>query len=152
MEITNEIKAKVFGQYLGQQCTHRVKTVVGNCDWEERGIFILDSSIISLYEDEDEKDYDTKLILKSLIAPDSNIPNEECFALIKATESVTQEVILKYKGIFGDDGNTDFITKMFHSNCVTYQYLISKGYDLPNYLLGGKTLHECGLCIYEEKK
>jgi hypothetical protein len=57
-----------------------------------------------------------------------------------------------YKGIFGDDGNTDFLTKMFHSNCVTYQYLISKGYDLPNYLLGGKTLHECGLCIYEEKK
>lgn len=30
-----------------------------------------------------------------------------------------------------------------------YQFLQSKGYDLPNYLLGNKTLHECNLCCYE---
>lgn len=32
-----------------------------------------------------------------------------------------------------------------------YQYLQSKGYDLPHYLLGGKTLEESGLAIYLKK-
>jgi hypothetical protein len=32
----------------------------------------------------------------------------------------------------------------------SYQYLISKGYDMPQYLLGGKTLQEAGLAEYYE--
>ena len=32
-----------------------------------------------------------------------------------------------------------------------FQYLQSKGYDLPHYLLDGKTLHEAGLAIYESE-
>lgn len=35
---------------------------------------------------------------------------------------------------------------IFHA----YQFLQSKGYDLPQYLLGDKTLKEAGLAIYEE--
>ena len=31
-----------------------------------------------------------------------------------------------------------------------FQYLQSEGYDLPQHLLGGKTLQECGLAIYEK--
>lgn len=31
-----------------------------------------------------------------------------------------------------------------------YQYLISKGYDIPQHVLGGKTLFEYGLAIYEK--
>lgn len=30
-----------------------------------------------------------------------------------------------------------------------YQHLQSRGYDLPNYFLGNKTLHESGLAIYK---
>lgn len=33
-----------------------------------------------------------------------------------------------------------------------YLYLQSKGYDLPNYFLGGKTLFECKLAIYPSSK
>ena len=33
-----------------------------------------------------------------------------------------------------------------------HQFLQSKGYDLPNYLLGSKTLKECNLAIYENEK
>lgn len=32
---------------------------------------------------------------------------------------------------------------------IAFQFLQSKGYDLPNWYLGGKTLYEAGLCIYE---
>lgn len=45
-----------------------------------------------------------------------------------------------------DDGESGY---MLNTN--VYQYLQSKGYDLPQYLLGGKTLHESGLAIYEPK-
>jgi len=33
-----------------------------------------------------------------------------------------------------------------------YQFLQSKGYDMPQYLLGGKTLQDVGLAIYEKQK
>lgn len=38
-------------------------------------------------------------------------------------------------------------------NCIAgcVQYLQSKGYDLPQYLLGGKTLKEAGLAIHESE-
>lgn len=39
----------------------------------------------------------------------------------------------------------------YHTHVPSHQYLISKGYDLPNYLLGGKTLNEAGLAIYENE-
>lgn len=34
----------------------------------------------------------------------------------------------------------------------TYQFLQSKGYDMPHYLLGGRTLKEAGLAIYKKVK
>ena len=32
---------------------------------------------------------------------------------------------------------------------LAFQFLQSRGYDLPHYLLNGKTLQECGLAIHE---
>lgn len=44
-------------------------------------------------------------------------------------------------------------TNVWNGNTVLSicQYLQSKGYDLPQYLLGGKTLKEAGIAIYENE-
>lgn len=37
-----------------------------------------------------------------------------------------------------------------YNHILLFQFLQSKGYDLPQYLLGGKTLKESGLAIYKQ--
>lgn len=144
MEITNEIKAKVFAWCLGQNVKLMVKMDSMYFGYDE-GVYVLAGTILDRLDDL----VSCELVLKPL----SKITDEECF-----------EIAIMYgwsadnnhkKGLI--NSGKDIVSQLFYSEFTCYgmfaircfQYLQSRGYDLPHYLLGGKTLHECGLAIYE---
>ncbi len=137
MEITNDIKAKVFAQYLGQK--------YNDGDLEEPQIFPVEAETFSCFELYPNGMNSAKLILKPLSA----ITDEDAIEVARILGyHPTQE-----KGTIGRRFANSF-SEVWHSQkpfdlLCAFQYLQSKGYDLPSYLLGGKTLHEAGLAIYE---
>lgn len=143
MEITNEIKAKVFAQYLGQ--------------YFKVGVFSGDLKNINIETDLSN----TMLVLKPL----SSITDEDAieatkhfgrapFIFERVNDSIEVGffdrgvISIGFNGKISDAGSE--ITRQGIDYFISYQYLQSKGYDLPQYLLGGKTLKEAGLAIYEQ--
>jgi len=105
MEITDEIKDKVFAQYLGQN-------ILGG-----------------------------RIILKPLSA----ITNEDA----------AEVVFMQWEKKRGSLVDPDWAKRMVSTLALRadiYQFLQSKGYDLPHFLLGGRCLRETGLAIYEVKE
>jgi hypothetical protein len=131
MEISNEIRIKILAQYLGQRITlDNGKTT------ELLTIHLLDKLITNgLWWT------DLKLILKPQST--SMAMGVEDYKSMKEIESITEQLL---KDTVGKD---DFVYKMMLSSYLSFQYSISKGIDLPNFLLGGKTLYESNLCVYE---
>lgn len=131
MEHSNEIKAKVFAQYLGQSIKSNGKkyelTVLDPNNRHKKELFFA-------------LDNEVQLILKPL----SSISDEDAIEVAKIQRpqfKVTAELgrSLVEKSIKG-----------YHTLTIrSYQFLLSRGYDMPQYLLGNKTLHECNLCCYE---
>jgi hypothetical protein len=158
MEITDEIKAKVFAQYLGQDAV--IETGEKYTEAFEDGITHVDGHLIDWFHEAET--------VKIKLKPISAITDEDAIEVAKMF-GVTKK-IKRHKSnncYFVVHGGYDSIS--FIENDVTYedgvsvegdvsrrldvyQYLQSKGYDLPQYLLGNKTLHECGLAIYESDK
>jgi hypothetical protein len=155
MEITNDIKSKVFAQYFGQRLT-------GN------------STVSGLFLDMPVKSDKFKLILKPL----SSIIDEDFMELAIVCGYVIGKVNRNDHYIWGDYINNGGVhtgtfridtEKTSYKGKITtdssngnprhdiytchalngFQFLQNKGYDLPNYLLSGKTLFEAGLAIYE---
>ena len=120
MEITNEVKEKVFAPYILQKVL-----------WMGHKLVVLDKTWNWLHPS-------AKLKLK----PISAISDEYAYGLCDIIGAFTADNFLNglQKGVYVTD---------IHKAINAYQYLISKGYDMPSYHLGGKTLQECGLAIYE---
>jgi len=141
MEITNEIKAKVFAQYLGQKC--KIKNF--------EPIYVLSHAGIAHIGITDEVNNvgspcgfnEIEILLKPL----SQISDEDAIEVAK----------IQYKSIDAErlyhnaeTGKCSAALCNIPTLCgFACQFLQSRGYDLPNYLLGGKTLNEAGLAIYE---
>ena len=134
--MTNDIKFKVQLEYFN--CKIKSTKMGINCDWTT----ITDKTASRLNED---------FVL--LLNPLSSLTDEDAFVIYKLnnfrafngkrtvpSKGITQWLIGKY--FSGRKVKWDF-------NLASYQYLQSKGYDLPHYLLDGKTLKEAGLAIYE---
>ncbi|HWY09701.1 MAG TPA: hypothetical protein VN026_00175 [Bacteroidia bacterium] len=140
-EISNELKAKVFAQYLGQTFKSNGRkykmTVTETTNTHEKSLFFATDNVcelilkpLSTITDEDA------IEASSIIGGASHLSKESQIAQLKELFSlpsffVNQTNISGYKWL----------------QCI--QYLQSKGYDLPHFLLGGKTLQEAGLAIYE---
>ncbi len=132
--MTSEIKIKVFSQYIGQ-----LVTLDNGRTTERLTIHLLDKYITNgLWW------LDLKLILKPQST--SMALNEEDYTSMKKIESISEELLLKNTEMLGKD---DVIFKMTCAGFLSYQYAISQGIDLPNFLLDGKTLHEYGWAIYK---
>ncbi len=139
METTNEIK--VIAQYIGQKvkvtsekyidCGY-IGTILGVCS--VRGLLVEHPKVGDGYE----KIEDCKLILRELTNIKDEHAIEACKILGCDWHMDLNEVTLESKRFS--------IEKIFSFN----QYLISKGCDLPHFLLGGKTLFELGLSIKQE--
>ena len=144
MEITNETKAKVFAQYLGQFAgLENIKSryVLTYCLSDTYGISLKDCIVL-----------DYKLILKPLSA----ITEQDATEAAKLTGADITEHNLH-------EWDLSALTKNFEQvflaadepsltgtqGLMAIGFLQSKGYDLPNFYLGGKTLHQSGLAIYE---
>ena len=125
MEIRNEIKIKVFAQYFGQKLGRH------GC---------IDNSVLDIAE----FDYIQRHNILS-----------EVFLILKPLSAITEEHIKElFKAISYGFMQTKFIVEVlealpYKKAIIAYQFLISKGYDLPNYLLNNKTLQESGLAIYK---
>jgi len=157
MEITNEIKLKVFAQYLGQKALTNKQSYK---DPSAGKLSQVDISTNELVTDGEGGYYlsdtsNTKLILKPLSA----ISDEDAIEVCKLQQEFKEQKDIKV-GFYIDIKNNgcldciiewdgykhDYFQPVYST---TYQFLQSKGYDLPQYLLGGKTLQECGLAIYD---
>lgn len=128
MEITDEIKSKVFAQYWGQK--------VALMDGYKS---IVDYIQIAICD---------KLILKPLSA----VTDEDAIDIAcKIGENNNWQYIQSLFTRIGQFSHHDYdiIISRILNRVDVYQYLQSNGYDLPQYLLGRKTLHEVGLAIYE---
>lgn len=150
MEITNDIKAKVFAQYIGQDVA-----IPKNYKFSGYRTDAPLAELIGVYDQSIKLQdincfypvQDFKLILKPISAI-TDEDKEYCYH--RHSENCSYDYTQDYNGI---KSAADHCFKknpkhlFYLSN--QYQYLISKGYDLPHYLLGGKTLHEAGLAIYE---
>ncbi len=142
MEISNEIKSKMFAQYLGQEVRRDNYTTIQ----EKLTVPVLEyiSDFII---------WDTcKLILRPLSA----ITNEDAIevANIMASPHIAMrlekdETKIKDCKYWIENGLIATFTNNSYKHFAAYQYLQSRGYDLPQYLLDGKTLFETGMAIYE---
>lgn len=140
MEITNEVKLKVALQYY-DSCNILLCYNIENNPVIER--FSGKNADLELFEPDFENKRDL-LILKPL----SSITDEDAIEVAKYWYSPVTYIV----------SNRDLAikkTKEYLENPEVMlplgagQFLQSLGYDLPQYLLGGKTLKEAGLAIYE---
>jgi len=165
MEITNEIKAKVFAQYLGQmieldnsgsKVRNRKLISVGGIDDEEYLKLRMGEAKDGFTHVCFVKSNECKLILKNI----SDITNEYAIEFTKLQQEGIGKNIENIKiGFHIDEKNNGCLDCIIEWDgyshdywqpvySPSFQYLQSKGYDLPQYLLGGKTLQECGLAVY----
>lgn len=153
MEITDEIKSKVFAQYLGQhmQVPNKGNNNDENIIGELCGLFA-DAGLDETADDSGEGHHYIR----------------ECKLILKPLSKLTDQSAIQVCKIAGDLGENDadiiFMGRMLIETYISnircsvtglqwlsiFQYLQQQGYDLPNYLLDGKTLHEAGLAIYED--
>lgn len=176
MEISNEVKAKVFAQYLGQ------KVYIGGKKYVLGALTTTDRKNVDLF-------YACDNVSQMLLRPLSEITDEEIKELVKiflnkepsvfSIERVDKDFIIAQYNLVETPGekfsqiqmtlviNGERIENVWnyrypkgtagsredhgHIN-MCYQYLQSKGYDLPSWYLGGKTLKEAGLAIYEGRR
>lgn len=137
MEISNEVKAKIFAQYLGQ------KILFAHQDKWVDGMFCTPSTLNNI-EVGLTNHTNLKLILKP--NPKSMAFDEEDYLSFKKIEAISGELLKNATN------KSDFFEKMILNSFLSYQYSISRGIDLPQYFLNGKTLQEAGLAIYENEK
>lgn len=164
MKITEEIKAKVMLPYLG------VKVDLSKTQWYKQEAKLRNRFIqatlagINLHENSKRAciqhnirtqndglqwlDFSAfKLILKPL----SEITDKEILQVAKLNGyrvdgSYKNYTIEITKGaLLGKRPDVKIV------NVECWQYLTSRGYDLPYFLLGGKTLKQSGIAIYEQQ-
>jgi len=89
---------------------------------------------------------------KLILTPLSQISDKDA---IEVDKIISGKQYADIKGFCNSTRGKIWVNDIFCNNEQTRksylvcQFLQSKGYDLPHYLLGNKTLHECGLAIYE---
>lgn len=146
MEIPNEVKAKVFAQYWGQ----KVKAIVHGAEsdtWVEYGRIVH----LPLDADDDYEIDDGEGLYHAYVLP------ENLKLLLRPLSAITDEDALNaYEIYHGNRQATEHaamvVIETLAIKASVFQYLQSKGYDLPSWLLGGKTLKEAGLAIYEQEQ
>jgi len=164
MEIINEVRAKVFAPYIGVECEYKWNR-------EDQLLFgkLTPRIFESLYYDDGVITY-CKIKLKPL----SVISDEDAAEVSKICYKEKFRKIIRYHDhIELEIDNLNDLRIYFNTeiktawretiSCkdiesdeqlLTYikciDYLRSKGYDIPHYLLGGKTLEQSGLAIYEK--
>lgn len=140
MEYSNEIKAKVFAQYWG----NKIK-IIHSTDESRTWSSVGDTT--TLHAEALQGIEDGIIKAQILIKPLSEITDQDAIEVSKLFLLNVDEAGMIEAG---KDAANEFLSGGWSAHLVItfYQLLQSCGYDLPNYLLGGKTLHQAGLAIY----
>jgi hypothetical protein len=165
MKIKEEIKAKVMLPYLG------VKVDLSKTQWYKQESKLRNRFIEAILAGGKSNKLSTIACIEHNIKTQNNglqWLNLSAFKLIlKPLSEITDKEVLEVAKLNGYrvDGSYKNYTleitkdallgkrpdvKIINVEC--WQYLISRGYDLPQYLLGGKTLKQAGLAIYKKLK
>lgn len=152
MEISNDIIAKVFAQYLGQKINENNSTfydTMVSVDLFNESICTSNYITYKLNE--------VKLVLKPL----SSITDEHIIWVHDTEHNFHEQRKLRpdwaktvtppLKEMKDMISNEFGYTGGYLSDSAVHQYLISKGYDVPLMLLGWKTLEQSGLAKYESE-
>jgi hypothetical protein len=132
MEITNEIKAKVFAQYVG----------VSFVDHNNKKMYLNYAKLLDFIRGST----DIKLILRPL----GSITDEDAIVIAKALGVVGLETPEHGRITVGRLMNNASIPGISSWEWIAvYQACVKMGYDFMHFMLGGKTLKEAGLAIYE---
>ncbi len=176
MNIPTNTKIKVFVQYLGQRVIFGYEdqkkngTLVGNCEPFGLQIFNPSNAVVPHHNVNPD-------LIHLVLKPLSEITDEDAIEVAKIVLGGKNWNVTRYEkhihflDVVEVNGLQSFwaVNIFFLAGTISlnlhrpdednaqkcgdtlpaYQYLISKGYDLPNYLLGGKTLQQSGLAIYE---
>lgn len=167
MKITNEIKAKVFGQYLSYYADQPTRLAVlsiieklldGSRSSEKMSSHRIELKPLSSITDQDFKE-------AAKLLPDDFKPRTDFKVFREGSTVVPSKMNVVFANVTGfkmfkifvDDGTImldDRIAPPCYTNytLLIYQFLQSRGYDLPNYHLGGKTLEQAGLAYYAGKQ
>lgn len=154
MEITNETKAKLFALYLGQ----RVELYNG-------GSKVRNKILCAVGGINDGIDYEYVKLRMGNIVNAVFIRENRVKLILKPYYFLSGEdakTVLQMKNKYPIDltGGTeekhlkrciDLVLNFEVLDIRSYQFLISKGYDLNQYLLDGSNLHEAGLAVYENE-
>lgn len=141
MEITDDIRAKVMMQYIGQKIKlpdGSINVLTGVHKHNDKWWFSFGGNAEHYL-----KIQYCKVILKT--QSKSMAFDEEDYMSFKKIEAITGELLKNATN------KADFTEKMIFSSFLSYQYSVSRGIDVPQYFLDGKTLEEVGLAIYENK-
>lgn len=151
MNITPEIKTKIFALYLGQKINENNSTLYDtmvSVDLFNESIRTSNHITYKLNE--------VKLVLKSL----SQISDEHMIWVYDTVHNLHEQRRLYPKDLAKKTPSLKEMKDMISNGFAHYtggyldsssvhQYLISKGYDVPLMLLGWKNLEQSGLAIYE---
>ena len=159
MEIKSEIKTKLLSEYIG----NKISLDQSRFSEEEKDTsFTLSGVGLNAFQVKEtrlwynfETMYDGALIDKLILKPMTKLHIDDAYkvAMILGEfrgDSFSVETICKtiIEIIAGTNSLVEDVKHLkFLMAC---QYLQSKGYDLPHYLLDGKNLKEAGLAIYEK--
>jgi hypothetical protein len=168
MEITNEIKAKVFAQYLGQRIRPNPKYQIPEYykqyfdDPNNPGTYECKGSLITTGAGRD------LLILRPLSEITDEDAIEVCRMVISEIKYPVQDYHIKRHNtsievqlnnshfmdsvFIGYSGNAWTTSKHPRYGNNVFGFLTSRGYDQKQYLLNNQTLQEAGLAIYESNK
>ena len=142
-DISNEIKEKVFAQYLRQRWKFK-NEAKGFEKATKHQLFLTDINHV-LFNPEFKECGGIILILKPL----SKITKEDAWEIVRMRYGTGSMEIEEEALLNSAEGITNLIKEGDDCQIKIYQYLQSKGYDMPNYLLDNKTLEKAGLAIYE---
>jgi hypothetical protein len=148
--ITNEIKAKVFASFLNentfwQDCDRAPFKLLGiDTTKSERQILLHGDWSGGTNPEMSCKDWINIEDVKIYRKPLDSITDEDTIEVAKVRYSATHHWL-----ILGRADIEGFLNDKSQLTPMQYEFLASKGYDLPQYLLGGKTLQEVGLAVYE---
>jgi hypothetical protein len=143
--ISNETKAKVLSPYIGKLFVNDINTI-------PRDHFKITYFTLDGIRNDGHLFTNTKAVLRPITA----LTDEEYYKISELCGGANMEYVYKLE-------HARIIIRQLYLNnvhcglsmSITFQindYLRSIGIDLPHYLLDGKTLHECGLCVYEEQE
>lgn len=167
LEIGNEIKALVMAPYVGRPVTsgQEIPPILSFDKTDEDKLNVLNAIKIGY-----------KVVLKPLdaiTAGDATKVGEIMFSESSKSNKVKSRLVSGFNdrvevcGCDKDGDNLGGTVSIFFDGQITwdhewafecrlellllraYQFLQSRGYDLPHYLLNGQTLKEAGLAVYE---